>query len=52
MPDEDVTTAQENDQQELSEEEQQMAKLKEAIEVRVEDIGTLRKKLQQYHIKH
>ena len=45
MPDDEVATAEETEEQELTEEEQQMAKLKEAIEVATEDIGTLRKKL-------
>ncbi len=45
MADEEVATAEETKKEELTEEEQQMAKLKEAIDVQVEDIGTLRKKL-------
>ncbi len=44
MPDDEVATAEE-EEQELTEEEQELAKLKKAIEVKVEDIGTLRKKL-------
>ena len=45
MADEEVATAEETKKEELTEEEEQMAKLKEAINVQVEDIGTLRKKL-------
>ena len=45
MADEEVATAEETKKEELTEEEEQMAKLKEAIDVQVEDIGTLRKKL-------
>ncbi len=45
MADEEVATAEETKKEELTEEEEQMAKLKEAINVQVEDIGTLRMKL-------
>ena len=45
MPDEEVATAPEDQEQELTDEEQAMAKLKEAIDVQVDDAGTLRKKL-------
>lgn len=45
MPDEEMATEEKPETAELSEEEQAQAKLKEAILVEVEELGTLRKKL-------
>jgi trigger factor len=45
MVDETLATDEQTEEQPLSEEQEQLAKLKEALVVKVEDIGTLRRKL-------